>query len=270
MIVLNFIKKTMNDGNCVGQVRMGCIEKAATVIGMVIYPGENKVNEDIANKIATSLMECDGINALINASKEYSGGDDVSQLNALYPVWCALQNISNKMYAIEDLINKDQAITLFDTGIDIIYQLKSVDYPEASSTVEHIFVTLYNIVFCNYVTKKYLQDNDILSKCLVVFKKDDVWTCQGEELLRSATLFFRWCCFKKLWNKSSDYEMLLPLLVMVSNSGIRHDAMFMLDGAEIVERSGTVELLESLLNMEDVNEDTKKMVRYLIHEITSS
>ena len=76
-------------------------------------------------------------------------------------------------------------------------------------------------------------------------------------------------CLNNLLDKSSDYEMLLPLLVMVSNSGIRHDAMYMLDGAEIVERS-TVEVLESLLNMEDVNEDTKKMVRYLIHEITSS
>ena len=281
LIVLNFIKKTMNDGNCVGQVCMECIEKAAKVIGMVIYPGENKVNEDIANKIATSLMECDGITALINASKEYSGGDDVPQLNALYPVWCALQNISNKMYAIEDLINKDQAIALFDTGIDIISQLKSVDGPKASSTLCRVFFTFSNIVSNDYVTKKYFQDNDILSKCLEVFKKDDVWTCQGEELLGSATRFFRSCCSRNLWDKSSDFEMLLPLLVMAlkeypSNSWIRNEAMYMLDGAcslvtdkKIVERSGVVEVLGSLLNSDDVDEADKNIVRYLIHKITA-
>jgi hypothetical protein len=268
--LLNFLIKTMYDGNCVGANRMECIEYVALIIGDATSLEENNVNEDIAKKVVTSIMECDGINPLIAAaSEEYSGGDDVPQLNALDSVWYALRNISSEMDEMKDLINKDQAIALFDTGINTISHLKSVDYPEASSTVEHIFVTLSSVVFCNYVTKKYLQDNDILSKCLVVFKKDDVWTCQDEELLQSATRFFVLCCFKNLLDKSSDYEMLLPLLVMVSNSGIRHDAMYMLDGAEIVERS-TVEVLESLLNMEDVNEDTKKMVRYLIHEITSS
>ena len=129
------------------------------------------------------------------------------------------------------------------------------------------------------MTKKYLQDNDILSKCLVVFKKDDVWTCQGEELLRSATHFFRWCCFKNLLDRSSDYEMLLPLLVMVlkeypSNSTIRNAAVHMLHSAcslvtdkKIIERSGTVEVLGALLKWNDISEEAKTTVRSLIHKI---
>ena len=113
--VLNFLVKTMNDGNCVGVVRMKCIDDAASIIANTTYRGENNVNEDITKKIATSLVECDGINTLINASEEYSGGDDASQLEALWAVSCALQNISCKMHLMEDLIKKDQAIALFDT-----------------------------------------------------------------------------------------------------------------------------------------------------------
>ena len=196
-------------------------------------------------------------------------------------VWCALLNISDKMPAMKDLIKKDQAIALFDTGIDIISQLKSVDGSVASSTLCNVFVILLDIVSNDYVTKKYLQDNDILSECLLVFKTDDVWTCQGEELLRSATHFFRWCCFKNLLDKSSDYETILPLLVMVlkeypSNSTIRNAAVHILHSAcslvtdkKIIERSGTVEVLGALLKSEDINEEAKNKVRTLTNKITA-
>jgi hypothetical protein len=40
------------------------------------YQGENGVNEDInTTKIATTLVNCDGINTLIKASEEYTGGE---------------------------------------------------------------------------------------------------------------------------------------------------------------------------------------------------
>jgi hypothetical protein len=143
--VLTFLMKTMYDGNCVGANRMECIKYAALIIGNTTDPGENNVNEDIAKDFVTSIMECDGINPLIAASEEYSGGDDIPQLNALDSVWYALRNISCRMDEMEDLINKDQAIALFDTGINTISHLKSVDYPQASSTFEHIFSTLLNI-----------------------------------------------------------------------------------------------------------------------------
>ncbi|OEU10357.1 hypothetical protein FRACYDRAFT_247390 [Fragilariopsis cylindrus CCMP1102] len=143
--VLTFLIKTMYDGNCVGANRMECIKYAALIIGNATYLGENNVNEDIAKKMVTSIMECDGINPLIAASEEYSGGDDIPQLNALDSVWYALRNISCRMDEMKDLIIKDQAIALFDTGINAISHLKSVDYPQASSTVEHIFFTFLNI-----------------------------------------------------------------------------------------------------------------------------
>ena len=277
--VLNFLIRTMDDGNCVGAVRIECIDNAALIIVDTTYPGENNVNEDIAKKIATSLMECDGINALINASEEYSGGDDVPQLNALCSIWLALKNITCNRAAMKDVSNKDQATALFDTGIDIISQLKSVDDPKASSTLELVFETFFNIVSNDYVTKKNFQDNDILSKCLEVVKKDDAWTWQDEEFLRSLTLFFISCCVENLLVRISDYEMILPLLVVVlkeytSNSRIRNEAMDMLDGAcslvtdkKIIERSGAVEVLGALLKSNDINEAAKNTVRTLINKI---
>ena len=277
--VLNFLIRTMDDGNCVGAVRIECIDNAALIIVDTTYPGENNVNEDIAKKIATSLMECDGINALINASEEYSGGDDVPQLNALCSIWLALKNITCNRAAMKDVSNKDQATALFDTGIDIISQLKSVDDPKASSTLELVFETFFNIVSNDYVTKKNFQDNDILSKCLEVVKKDDAWTWQDEEFLRSLTLFFISCCVENLLVRISDYEMILPLLVVVlkeytSNSRIRNEAMGMLDGAcslvtdkKFIERLGAVEVLGALLKSNDINEAAKNTVRTLINKI---
>jgi hypothetical protein len=277
--LLDFLNKTMKDGNCVGTVRMECIEKTSRVIVSVTYSGENRVNTEIATNIAKSSMECDGIDTLINASEEYNGGDDVPQLYALHCVWCALGNITRKTDVMKVVINKDQAIALFDTGIDIISQLKSVDGDIASGTLRDVFATIHNIVLNDYVTKKYFQDQSILSKCLEVFKKNDIWTCQDEKLLKRAIKFFYCCCRRNLLDESSDYKMLLPLLVMVlneypSNSTIRIRAISMINGAcsmvddkKIIERSGAVEVLGALLKSDDINEETKDTVRTLTHTI---
>ena len=101
------------------------------------------------------------------------------------------------------------------------------------------------------------------------------------KIIRRSTVFFEWCCFKNLLNKSSDYEMLLPLLVMVlkeypSNSTIRNAAVHILHSAcslvtdkKIIERSGTVEVLGALLKSEDINEEAKNKVRTLTNKITA-
>ena len=54
--VSNFIKKTLKDRNCVGRVRIKSIEKAAHIISISTYPGKNKLNLQIATKIATSAI----------------------------------------------------------------------------------------------------------------------------------------------------------------------------------------------------------------------
>ncbi|OEU08143.1 hypothetical protein FRACYDRAFT_250371 [Fragilariopsis cylindrus CCMP1102] len=287
LIVLNFIKKTMNDGNCVGQVRMECIEKAAQVIRGVIHLDENKVNLEIATKIAASFVKCDGINTLINASEEYNGGEDVHELNALYFVWMALVNITafETDVMTEDVINKDQAIALFDTGIDVISQLKSVDGDVASEILEFVFETFFNVVSNDYVTKKNFQDNDILSKCLEVVAKrmmrGETWTCRSENVIFGTILLFHTCCCKKLLDRSSDYEILLPLLVMVlkvypSNDEIRNKAMVVIQYAcefvndrKIIERSGAMEVLGALLASDNINEAGKRQVRFITRLITA-
>ena len=288
LIVLNFIKKTMNDGNCVGQVRMECIEKAAQVITGVINPDKNKVNFPLAAKIAASILECDGINTLINASEEYDGREDVPELNALCLVWKALDNITafETDVMTEDVINKDQTIALFDTGIDVISQLKSVHGDVASEILELVFGALNNCIKFSrsYVTTKYFQDKDILAKCLEVFKMDDdgdTWTCRSENAMEATILFFYTCYSKALLDRSSDYEILLPLLVMVlkvypSNDGIRHKAMMLIRDAcsivndrKTIERSGAMEVLGALLASDNINEAEKRKARFLTRLITA-
>jgi hypothetical protein len=289
LIVLNFIKKTMNDGNCVGQVRMECIEKAAQVIMGVNCIDENNVNLEIATKIAASIMECDGINTLINASEEYNGGEDAPELNALFFVWNALNNITavGTDVMTEDAINKEQAIALFDTGIDVISQLKSVDSDVVSEILEYVYGVLNHCIMFlrKHVTTKYFHDKDILPKCLEVFKMDDdgdTWTCKSENAMESTILFFNTCCLKNLLDRSSDYEMLLPLLVMVlkvypSNYEIRNKAMHVIRDAcykvndrKIIERSGAVEVLGALLASDSINEAEKRKARSLTRLIVGS
>ncbi|MGK3742781.1 MAG: hypothetical protein ACI90V_009637 [Bacillariaceae sp.] len=286
--VLTFLKKTMNDGNCVGAARMECVESAFLIFANITYTGESNVNMEIATNMAITLMECDGINTLINSSEEYAGGDNTApHLKILCIVWGLLLNITAKTDVMKDGLNKDQVIAIFDTGIDTISQVKSVVGPFASvsCTLELIFGSLYNIVADNYVTKKYFQDKDVLSKCLEVFKKDNTWKCRGETVMNrmnSAIQFFTACHYIDLLDKSSDYEILFPLLVMVlkefpSNDDIRKRALYVIDDAysivndkKTIVRSGAIEVLGALLVLEDINEAERNFACALIHKITAS
>jgi hypothetical protein len=64
---------------------------------------------------------------------------------------------------MNDMISNDPAIALFNAGIDIISQFKSVDGDNASVSLGRAFITLHIIVWNDYVTMKYFQDKDILS-----------------------------------------------------------------------------------------------------------
>jgi hypothetical protein len=277
--VLDFLKATMNDVNCKGSIRMKCIEKAARVIAMVAVVREDAMNKDIAAKIATTLLDCDGINTLINASEEYTGGDDIPQLEAMRCVWNALRNLTCNLTTDFLLIT---ALNIFDTGIDTMSQLKSVDGDIASEILEHVFCTSNNIVHANYITKKYFQDGNILSKCLDILKKNGVWNFRSREgLLHEAMNFVDCCCINNLLDESLDYEMILPLLVVAlkqfpSNDKIRGYAVNILDEAcssepnnkKFILKSGVMEPLGSLLASDEINDENEKnKVRTLISKI---
>ena len=53
--LVDFLKKTMKDGNCVGAVRVECIEMAAIFIGLVTHPGEGGAKNNIVTKIAVTF-----------------------------------------------------------------------------------------------------------------------------------------------------------------------------------------------------------------------
>ena len=116
--IVDFLKATMNDIHCKGPIRMKWIKNAADVIAQIAYEEENAMNKDIAAKIAATLLDCDGIETLITASEDYTGGKDVPQLNALCSVWRALRKTVS-ILTDNSLMNQKIASTIFDAGIDL-------------------------------------------------------------------------------------------------------------------------------------------------------
>jgi hypothetical protein len=76
------------------------------------------------------------------------------------------------MDTMKDATYKDQAIALFATGIDVIFQLKSsVDGDIALEILGDVFWIFSNILNSNYVTKKYFQDKKDSFKMFEGFSK---------------------------------------------------------------------------------------------------
>ena len=184
----------------------------------------------------------------------------------------------------DSLIIQDTAITIFGTGIDIMSQLKCVDGDIASATLEDVFCTFNSIVYADYMTKEYFQNNNILSKCLEVFRKNGTWNLRNcEGLIQNAVNFFS-CCGKHVLDESLDYKMILPLLVVALkkfslNDEIRSDVVSILDYAcsseainkKTILRSGVMEHLILSLASDEINdeddEDETNRVRILISQI---
>ena len=75
--IFDFLKATMNDSNCKILTRMKCIILVVKVIqGICCSKGDHSNKKDVI-KILTSAVDCGGIDTLINASKECTGGGDV-------------------------------------------------------------------------------------------------------------------------------------------------------------------------------------------------
>ena len=156
VIVLNFLTATMNDVNCTGNNRLECIEGAALVIADAARGGRKDgpqgTNRGVAMKIVTSIVEYNGVSILINASKEYIGGDNESQLAALDSVWTALWNI----VTVQELeIQEDQAIAVLATGIAVISLLESLDTTLSNGVLETISATLDGLVEQSYLTTEF-------------------------------------------------------------------------------------------------------------------
>jgi len=277
--VLDFLEQIMKDSTCKGAIRMECIGKAALVIKSVcssVEDGSN--NNDVASKIASTLIECEGIDTLIDASREYTGGDNISQIWAVQSVLGALSNI---ILLKDHAIGKEKAVALFNTGVDIISQLKFVDGPVASRVLEHVFHTLSTIVENDYMTKQYFQYKKTLSESLDVFTKDDTWSNRTEKVADEAIYFFNICRIKDLLDEGSDYEVLLPFFAMglkkfPSNKLIRTNTVKFLyhtcttvNGRKHLEKAGAMESLSLLLTSDDISEEEKKTVRKVIVKIVA-
>ena len=108
----------------------------------MIHP--TRIIHHVATKTVATLMDCGGINTLIDASEEYTEGEDVPQLTAVQFIWRALRNITFKKNATKDTLSRYQSIALFDTGIDVISRIKSVPADDTQDLHQ------YHSTFLNY------------------------------------------------------------------------------------------------------------------------
>jgi len=242
---------------------------------------KNNMNKDIVTKIVTSAIDWDVTDVLINASEEYNGGDDYFELRAVRNIWVAFVNVTD--YKIK--ISEEQTFSIFDTGIDIITHLKSVDgaIAIATVTIQNVFRTFAHLVKNDIMTKKLFKDRNILSKCLDVFRKNNntTWDCRIVELTNVVTKFLNHCGQKGFFDQASDYEQLLPFIIVCakkfpSDIPIQKRTIYLLNDAcdkfndkTIIERSGAMVVLSELLASNDANEDLKNRVRTLIRQITA-
>ncbi|OEU11738.1 hypothetical protein FRACYDRAFT_244861 [Fragilariopsis cylindrus CCMP1102] len=316
--IVDFLKTTIMEEVVVGggggaapttttTIRLECIEIVVRVIAQVTYAGET--NKEIATKIATAVVDCDGIRILLQAAGDTnkyttttgggggssSGSNDVKiKLEILREIGSSFNNITHHC---GELLGQELALAVLDLGMKNITELNKVvvdEHPIALDIVRAIFDT------------KYFRDKNILSKCLEVFKNEKnnnvSWIgggrryCENEEkLLKSATRLFAVCCRKKLLDEcSSDYENLLPVCVMSlkeypTNEQIRKNVLKLLNGAllrtdnnnevvhhdddqrrTIIEKAGTIEALSSLLTTKGINETEKTKIRKVISKIIAT
>ena len=283
--VFDCITVTMHDVNCKGEIRSNCIGLSASVIMRVAYLGFGVTNKDIALKILISALDYGGLDILINASEEYTGGEDRCQLSALASVWFAFTGIFS--FGSENIIiSKDKAIAVFETGIDVLSHLKSISNVDGSilpRPLKQIFRTLRFIVEANYMTKDCIQNNSCISKCLDVFKKNDgTWNdARDVEETKATSVLFSCMLKKKLLNGGSDFEMIITFFVFalkqfgmdkdVRGRGIEFfkKSCSVVHDKNIIKQSGVMESLGRLLTLDDINEDEKNKIGGIIGTIAA-
>mmetsp|Transcript_26614 Transcript_26614/g.58571 ORF Transcript_26614/g.58571 Transcript_26614/m.58571 type:complete len:566 (-) Transcript_26614:394-2091(-) len=281
--VIDFLNEQIENQACAGMLLMECVQKAADVICNVCFVGKHGINEDIAVVNATVVVKYNGIETLLLASNEYSRSDKTKPLalKAAEGVWNAIMNVYCNA---EAAVTKDVSMLVLGAAIEMMSAVGSIDHPLAAETLANIFNTLYRIAYHDFVSKEDFQQMDILKHCLNVFKRDVTSSEGDEELLEEAISFFYGCHEKDLFDKSLDYERVLPLCVMglrefaQDNQNIREWASKLLDGAcsniekkeSILMAEGAIEALAPFLTSKYVSVAEKEELRKLIRKIVSA
>lgn len=267
-----------------GDILIEAIKKISIVIKSVVYSGAKGQNKDVAKKIATAFVEAGGIYTLKRASDKYSGGEGMAELWAIQSLWGVLRNITCKPDVMRNVVNKNQAIDLLDTGLNVVVQLKSVKGREAECTLEDAYIVMSNVVSNGYLDVKHFEEKDIINICLEPFRMiDGTYSGRSEIVTNKAINFFNWCHNKSLLEKShnSVYSMLLPFFAMSMKQFPRNDKIVqnvfnfleytctVIDDKSEIERAGFLEALSTMLVTNGVSDEKKKKVRKLIMAIAA-
>jgi len=286
--VVDFLNEKIEDANaCKRDLLIESIYKSADFLCNVCFVGKHGINEDIAVVNSTVVIKYRGIETLLQASQMYNMSDkpsDLMALKAIESVWNAIMNV----YCNADIIVTKAISTLvLDTSIETMPVLGPIDHELADEAMANIFNCLYRIIHHGFVSKKEFQKKNLLNHCLGVFRhkmasNEDCFDWD-EELLEEALSFLYGCHEKSLFDKSTDFESILPLCVRglqefaQENDNIREWATKLLDGciSNIKEKEskvmaeGAIEALAPFLTSKDVSTEEKDELRKLIRKIVA-
>lgn len=286
--VVDFLNEKIEEAEtCRRDLLIESIYKSADFLCNVCFIGKHGINEDIAVVNSTVVIKYRGIETLLQASQMYNISDnpsDLMALKAIESVWNAIMNV----YCNADIIVTKAISTLvLDTSIETMPVLGPIDHQIADEAMANIFNCLYRIIHHGFVSKKEFQKKNLLNHCLGVFRhkmtsNEDCFDWD-EELLEEALSFLYGCHEKSLFDKSTDFESMLPLCVRglqefaQENDNIREWATKLLDGCisniekkeSKVIAEGAIEALAHFLKSKDVCTEEKDELRKLIRKIVA-
>jgi glutaredoxin len=285
--VIDFLAEQIENANCKvsynGDFLMEAIHKAADVICNVCFVGKHGINEDIAVVNATVVVKYGGIETLLMASDAFNKSDKKKNpmaLKATEGVWNAIMNVYCNA---EAAVTKKISLLVLDASVKTMNAVGKIDHPIAAEALANVFNSLYRITYHDFVSKEEIHQKELLKHCMGVFKRDVTPSEGDEELLEEAISFLYGCHEKKLLDRGTDYECVLPLCVMGlqefahDNENIREWASKLLDGAisniekkeSIMIAEGAIEALAPFLTFEDVDAEEKQFLRSLIRKIVA-
>lgn len=260
--LLDCMKVTMNDDDDIPYIY------AATILYKIIDPFDS-TNITIRTNIATSFLEYHGVDTIIEMK---------TNSHRTMGAWGILNNLTQ---FIQNKLNREQTIKIFDSALDDVTMIKSSGKLQHGIHLCKLMDTLSHLVSKDYITKEYIRQTHSVSKILEAFKRDDgTWRNEHDiddpctrsiiyVLLITAAINFYSSCFKaNLLDNEPDCKILFPFFVM----GMK--VTFLLKGnsdtyaghseTEIIRsRDNIFDFFDRLLSSSSIliNSDKKKIIK---------
>jgi hypothetical protein len=263
------------------------LKYVGTIIGGCTYFGKNKVNLDIAEKMANTFIEKDGVVTMLLANEEYTGeNNNYTKLRAVFSIWAALTNVVGR-----GQLNEDQVARVFDDAFATLALLNGADLHFSSRNIIvsrircDIFGTLGNLMIRSnnttiLVVNNFFNRMDVFQICIDVMKlRNGQWN-YNERFWSKISYFFFKCYDRNVVSRNDINSSKLIVTFCIEyikqapDSAVVEAGVFRLlyKASKILGKQGMVQsngLLSTLGHIadygnDDVEERTKEEAKHFL------